>query len=80
MTDELRGMKDRLARRFLGRAGVHGLGVRRRENVICVYADAEDTEALRVVLAEIQKEAAPFRVLVIREPPPVTHPPGTGDR
>ncbi|NIA68357.1 hypothetical protein HBA54_07110 [Pelagibius litoralis] len=70
MNDSLEALKERLKGRFLGRGGVHGLGIRRAENAICVYADMEENPELQAVLTEIQKESGPIRVLVIREARP----------
>lgn len=70
MTESLRQAKERLRRQFLGRAGLHGLGLRPAENAICVYADADETPGQQALLAEIELAAQPFRVIVIREPKP----------
>ena len=70
MEDSLKLAKERLKARFLGRAGVHGLGIRRSENAICVYADEEEDPDFPSVLAQIEEEAAPLTVLVIREARP----------
>ena len=70
MADNLEQVKERLKARFLGRAGVHGLGIRRAENAICVYADEEDNPDFPLVLAQIEEEVAPLTVLVIREARP----------
>ena len=70
MTDSLEDLKQRLRNRFLGRAGVHGLGIRRAENAICIYADREESPEFQAVLAEIQKESGSIRILVIREDRP----------
>ena len=70
MQDSLEQAKERLKTRFLGRAGVHGLGIRRAENAICVYADEKEDPDFPLVLAQIEKEVAPLTVLVIREARP----------
>ncbi len=70
MSDSLEETKERLKGRFLGRAGVHGLGIRHAENAICVYADMEETPEFQALLAEIEKESGSFRILVIREARP----------
>ena len=70
MTESLRQAKDRLRRQFLGRAGLHGLGLRPAENAICVYADTDETPDQQALLAEIEQAAKPFGIIVIREPGP----------
>lgn len=70
MQDNLEQAKERLKTRFLGRAGVHGLGIRRAENAICVYTDEGENPEFLSVLAQIEEEAAPLTVLVIREARP----------
>ena len=70
MTESLRQVKERLRRQFLGRAGLHGLGLRPAENAICVYADADETPDQQTLLAEIEQAAKPIRIIVIREPKP----------
>ena len=70
MTESLRQAKNRLRRQFLGRAGLHGLGLRPAENAICVYADADETPGQQALLAEIELAAQPFRVIVIRDQRP----------
>lgn len=72
MADELQAAKARVKKRFLGQQGIHGVGIRRAEGAVCVYIDldCEETAALRSLLTEIERDATPFRVLVIREEPP----------
>lgn len=70
MTESLRQAKDRLRRQFLGRAGLHGLGLRPAENAICIYADADETPEQQTLLTEIEQAAKPFGIIVIREPKP----------
>ena len=70
MTESLRQAKERLRRQFLGRAGLHGLGLRPDEDAICVYADADETPDQQALLAEIEQAAKPFRIIVIRDQKP----------
>lgn len=70
MTESLRQTKERLRRQFLGRAGLHGLGLRPAENAICVYADAHETPDQQALLGEIEQAAKPFGIIVIRDQKP----------
>ena len=73
MTDSLDVIKSRVRERFIGREGVHGVGIRRAEQAICVYLDqdCEETAALRGLISEIERDATPFRVIVVREQKPL---------
>jgi hypothetical protein len=69
MADALTEAKDRL-RRYLGRGPIHGLGIRRAEQALCVYVHPEADVAGDAVLKELEREAAPFKVIVVKEAPP----------
>ena len=66
MADTLQAVKERLKKQYLGKSGVHALGVSRAQNAIQVYldADAGDQEA---TLRDLEQAAAPFKVIVVRE-------------
>lgn len=71
MTGEsLDEVKARLSKRFLGKGGVHGLGVKRSENAVCVYLNPDCGDEGERVLAQIEKEALPFKVVAVKEEPP----------
>jgi len=67
MADKLEQKKQRLREAYIGKGGIHGLGVRKSQGAICVYLDALTNPDEQAVLAELEKEAQPFRVIVIRE-------------
>jgi len=73
MAHTLEDVKSRFRSRYLGRGGVHGLGIRRSENAVCVYLDAQERPEQPALLAEMKEEAAPFGVLVIREERSLLH-------
>lgn len=70
--ETLEHVRRRLRELYLGKANIHGIGVRRSENALYIYispggaARAED----KGILKKIRKEAAPYRVIVVREEPP----------
>ena len=66
---DLEEVKARLRRKFLGQAGIHGFGIRRSQNAVCVYFSTTG-EQHEAVLREIKREATPYHVLAIEEPPP----------
>jgi hypothetical protein len=59
-------VKKHVSRKYLGRAGIHSVGISRAENALRVYVDAEAEDALKDVLSEIEKEAAPFKIVPIK--------------
>jgi len=67
MGESLKEVKQRLAGKYLGKSGIHGLGVRQSQNAVCVYVDADDNGEQESLLKEIETEAAPYRVLKIAE-------------
>jgi hypothetical protein len=75
-TATLDDVKTRLRAKYIGRAGIHGFGIRRSRNAVCVYLSKMDDEQ-RAVLREIEREAAPYSVLAIEESPPSIAPLGS---
>jgi hypothetical protein len=59
-------VKKHVSRKYLGRAGIHSVGISRAENALRVYVDPEAEDALKDVLSEIEKEAAPFKIVPIK--------------
>jgi hypothetical protein len=68
--DTLDAVKQRLRSRYLGRAGIHGLGISPAQNAIRVYINPGQADAARTVLRQLEAEASPHRVIVIQEEPP----------
>ena len=66
MVYSLSDIKRKLSAKFLGKAGIHSLGISLVENAVRIYVDSEHEDALKDVLSEIEQEAAPYKVLVIR--------------
>ena len=69
MADTLLKVKDRL-RGFLGKGGIHGLGISRAKGAIQVYVSPGDDADQAAVLAELKKQAAPYGVVLVEEEPP----------
>lgn len=42
------------------------MGVSRAENALRVYVDSEDEDALKDILSELEREAAPFKIVPIK--------------
>ncbi len=71
--EEFKEAKRRVSRKFLGTAGVHGVGVREEGRKIAVFRQSspgEGDEEREAVIAEIKKEAGPFEVEVVEDEPP----------
>jgi hypothetical protein len=66
VTRSLDEAKGQIASKFLGKAGIHSIGISRAENAIRVYLDATDKETLKAVWPEIEQEAAPYKVIAIQ--------------
>ena len=76
MAEDLKSVKSRVAERHLGRHGIHGIGVRHSQSAISLYVRSKRELEASGALAEIEKDAAPFKVLVIEaEPASSEHPP-----
>ena len=68
MDDRLTETKRRLSARYLGREGIHAFGLRRSEGAVAVYVDlGSDSVEQERLLLEIEREAAPFPVRLLRE-------------
>jgi hypothetical protein len=61
--------KKSITEKYLGEAGIHGVGISRSRNALRVYVDAASDfgDNYRAILEEIRKEAAPYSVLEIEE-------------
>jgi hypothetical protein len=70
MEDPINSMRVQIARKYIGQAGIHGVGASRTQNAIRLYMQPSKDPAQKAVLAAITKEAAPFNVLVVEEAPP----------
>lgn len=74
MANPLRELKQRISERHMGRGGIHAIGLRASENALCVYVDPgahlEGTDILR----QIEREAAPLKILLIEEERPSIRP------
>ncbi len=71
MGEPIEKIKKRLKDRYLGKYGIHGIGIRESENAVCIYvspgAKLDETDTLK----EIKENALPFKVIVIQEERPV---------
>ena len=68
--DSLNAVRKRISRKYIGKEGIHGVGMRRTENAVSVYLKATSNPQQKMILEEIEKEVAPYKVLIIEEEPP----------
>ena len=41
MSKSLNEIKEKISQKYLGKSGIHGVGMRRREDAVYLYADAD---------------------------------------
>jgi hypothetical protein len=70
VADDLERVKSLLGRRYLGKAGIHAMGVRPASNAISVYMAPGSVERHKELLETLKKEAEPFEVVFTEEEPP----------
>ena len=63
MPETLEAVKDRISEHYLGKAGIHAVGVRRSANAITVYFQPSDDPAQQVTLESLRQEASPYGVI-----------------
>jgi hypothetical protein len=70
MSDLLNKVKRRISTKYLGKAGIHGVGIRRSQNALCLYLDTDINTDQKKILQSIEQEAVPYKVLIISENKP----------
>lgn len=63
----LEDVKSLVSRKYLGKAGIHGVGMRRSKSAVTVFVDLEDRPDRQEVLSLIKDEIKPFKLLVVEE-------------
>ena len=70
MAEPLEGVKNRLRQHYLGKAGIHGIGVSHADSAIRIYLHDPGHPDRESVLQRIREDAAPYTVRVIDEQAP----------
>jgi hypothetical protein len=70
MSRSLEEVKDRVRELFVGKAGIHGVGISQARKAIRVYIDRAAGADQETVLEQIRESAAPFPVIVVQEDRP----------
>ncbi len=69
-TESLDEVRKRISRKYLGKAGIHGVGIRRKQQAICLYLSITADSRQKELLEKIQRETTPYKVLQIEEEQP----------
>lgn len=73
MDEPLDKIKERVTREYLGKAGIHGVGISRSKNALRIYVEPDSSLEQKELLEEIEKKATPYKVLkVVEEKPTIT--------
>jgi hypothetical protein len=70
VSDDLEKVKTLLSSRYIGKAGIHAIGMRASADAISVYMAPGSRERYKQILQDLKKEAEPFEVLFTEEEPP----------
>ena len=63
----LEELKSLVSEKYLGKAGIHGVGIRRSKEAVTIYVHPEDSLDQKDLLDQIEKEIEPFNLLVVEE-------------
>jgi hypothetical protein len=70
VAEPIEDVKRKLSERYLGKGGVHAIGLSRSENTLRLYVHAESGADWKKLLEKVTKEVAPYKVVVIEEERP----------
>jgi hypothetical protein len=70
MPKSLRELKDHIRTQYLGRCGIHGLGISEKRDAITVHVAPRKNNDQESVLHEIRQSIAPHGLIVVEEDPP----------
>lgn len=70
MTKSLEEVKELLSAKYLGKAGIHSVGINRAESTVRVYVQPETDDALAEVLMEMESDAVPYKIVPIKSERP----------
>jgi hypothetical protein len=71
---DLETAKARIARDFIGRSGIHAVGMSRAKGAVKIYVDGEPP-GLEQVVSSIRAAIAPIPLIVVRSERASTEPP-----
>lgn len=73
MDKSLDETKTYLAGKYLGQAGIHSIGISRKENGIRVYLEQSAADEQSRVLKEIEAEATPYKIIIVQSNKPTAY-------
>jgi hypothetical protein len=73
MSRVLEEVKDRLRQLFVGKGGIHGVGISEAKKAIRVYIDRDAGTDQGPLLEQVRASAAPFPVILVQEDRPKAH-------
>lgn len=65
--DLLSNKQKRISQKYMGKNGIHGIGISRSKNAIRVYIAPGYDKKQKTLLNEIEKEATPFKIIKIED-------------
>lgn len=65
--DELEAAKSLVSQKYLGKAGIHGVGLRRSKSAVTLYVNPADQPEQQEVVRLIEEEIKPINLLVVEE-------------
>ena len=66
----LEDVQSLVSQKYLGRAGIHGIGLRRSKSAIAVYVEPGSRPEQKELLDLIEREIKPFNLIVVQEESP----------
>jgi hypothetical protein len=63
MAETLEAVKDRISEQYLGKAGIHAVGIRRSANSITVYIQPTNDSTQQDTLESLRRDASPYGVV-----------------
>jgi len=70
MSESLQDIKRSISQQYLGRSGIHGVGLRAGEDAVVIYVAPDSTREQELLLEDIRRAAAPHGVVTVQEAAP----------
>jgi len=69
MADEakLDQLQELITGKYLGQAGIHGVGIRRKKSAIVLYVEPGAAEEHKRTLTKIKEEVEPLNLMIVEE-------------
>jgi hypothetical protein len=55
---------------YLGKAGIHGVGIRRKKSAIVLYIEPGASEKYESTMTKIKEKVDPLDLMIVEEEPP----------